>query len=108
MCAATVSRRRAHWQSGVALLAVAVASAQQSNRFRCGPPWLLLAVVDSLPLILPLARLRGHAHLTRALGLAAAGLVTAAVGTSVIMLGARLPTTTWTARGWWSADGDGI
>ncbi len=94
----SVAWGRGHWPRVVALLAVGAAYTQLSDRFHIGPPWLLLALAGSLLLILTLARLRGHSRLTRGLGLAAAGLVTVAVGTGVIVLVARLPATGLTAR----------
>ena len=87
-----------YWPTAGALLTVGAAYARLSDRFRIGPPWLLLALAGPLLLIGALAGRQGHARLTRSLGLATAGLATTAVSTSVFVLVARLPATGLTAR----------
>lgn len=55
-----------------------------------GPPWLLLAILAALAVPIVITRRRGHFHITRRLGLAAAGLSAAAVAFSAGALLQRL------------------
>jgi hypothetical protein len=83
---------RPHWPGFTTLLVVGVVYAILRDDLRVAPAYLLLALMVVIILVSFYAHLRGRRHLTRLLGLVSVSLATVAVGTSVFLLVALVPT----------------
>jgi hypothetical protein len=71
---------------------IGVAYAILRDDLRVAPAYLLLVLIGALTVAGFYAHMRGHYHLSRLVGLVSVSLATVAVGTSVFLLVALLPT----------------
>jgi Protein of unknown function (DUF1345) len=83
---------RPHWPGFTTLLVIGVVYAILRDDLRVAPAYLLLVLMVVIILVSFYAHMRGHYHLSRLLGLVSVSLATVAVGTSVFLLVALLPT----------------
>ncbi len=80
------------WPALAALLIIGAIYLVLSDRYRIGPPWLVLAV--GVVLLIPrlISFVRGHRRVARALALVSVAMLTLAVASSAVLLLVQLPT----------------
>jgi hypothetical protein len=79
------------WPAAIALVAISLMYMALPERLRVGPPWLMLAIVGLLVVVLLLFHQLGNVDASHWLGHAATALVTFAVALSAFFLVTRLP-----------------
>ena len=82
---------QARWPAVIALLTVGVADLLLPQRYRIGPPWLLLVVAIALSAPLLFLHSRGLHELSRRFGLVAVVAVNLAIIVNAVLLVVRLP-----------------
>lgn len=85
-----IQRTVSRWPAAVALVLIGGGYLTLSDRFRIGPPWLVLLLVLVFLIPINITRRLGAFHFTRALVLGVIALVTVAVVTSALFLVSQL------------------
>ncbi len=80
------------WPALAALLIIGAIYLVLSDRYRIGPPWLVLAVGVALLIPRLISLGRGHRRAARALALVSVAMLTLAVAPSAVLLLVQLPT----------------
>ena len=87
----TVSVFEPRWPAGLALLSVGFLHYALPRELRVGPDWLVVGSVVALTIPALISQYRGNWRLSHILGYVANGVVTIAVGVSLVLLVSRLP-----------------
>lgn len=87
----SIERQLPRWPGAVALLAVALAYAEESGNLTVGPRGLLPALVTALLVPILIAHLRGRHHAARLLALTVTAVVSGSVAASAVLLITTLP-----------------